>query len=555
MERENRKKEQAAFFLTGCLIGILCFVATYGFKILSFTYDGWLLKGDLDLMQHYIGWGHYRNSPWTFPVGLISTLSMPYKMSVIYTDSVPAVALLFKILSPLLPETFQYFGLYGCFCFAMQGGFSMVLLHRFIEKRWVVVLASFFFVLSFPVLQRMYYHTALASQWVILLSLCAWFCCENDSSIRRCVRWGLIGALCVSIHSYFLPMSGGILLFSVLERILKKKNANEPVKSEVIAGLLQILSFCAAGLLTLWIFGAFYGGASAIGGGIGTFESNLNTFYNPLGHGITGLSFPLYYDFQYEGFGYLGLGGLFLVLVLAGAVIRNRLKNKESAGIRTYLKDHPRQVLIFLLALLFVMLSTLPNLTFNDVRLIAIPLPGRIRDFADIFRSNGRMIWVADYLILLALFVCVDRMMKKQQLFLMIFAFFLQILDLSGEIRQKQAYFNTEQVYTSVFEDPAVLPVIALKQEFILMDEDTALMMDAAYFAMKHRMWTSRFYYARNIDAKVEEQKEKYRQELLDGNAREDAVYLFDKDGIGSGEYPELIRYEMGDHVLCVRKK
>ncbi len=554
MERENGKKEKALFFLTGCLVGILCFVATYGFKILNPSYDGWLLKGDLDLMQHYIGWGHYRNSPWTFPIGLISTLSMPYRMSVIYTDSVPIVALLFKILSPVLPETFQYFGLYGCFCFAMQGGFSMVLLHRFIHRRWVVVLASFFFILSFPILQRMYYHTALASQWVILLSLCAWFCHEEDPDAVRCIRWGLIGALCVSVHSYFLPMCGAILLFSVLERIINGKRSGGSVKRELIRGLFPLLSFCAAGLLTLWIFGAFYGGASAIGGGIGTFESNLNTFYNPLGHGITGLSFPLYYDFQYEGFGYLGLGGLFLVLILLIAVILYKCRNKD-AGIRAYFAKHTRQLLVLILTLLFVMLASFPTLTFNDVRILAVPLPGKIRDFADIFRSNGRMIWVSVYLILLAVFVGVDRMMKKQQLFIMLFAFFLQILDLSGEIRTKQAYFNTEQVYTSVFEDPGVTPVLAGKQEFILMEDDTQLMMDAAYFAMKHKMWTSRFYYARNIDDLVEEQKEKYRQELLAGEPREDAVYLFDREGIGSGEYPELIRYEMGDHVLCVTKK
>ena len=107
----ERKNEYYALFLTGCLMGVLCFIAVYGVKILNPGYDAWLLNGDLDLMQHYIGFGHYRNSSWTFPIGLISTLSKPYPMSVIYTDSIPLIAVFFKILSPLLPETFQYFGL------------------------------------------------------------------------------------------------------------------------------------------------------------------------------------------------------------------------------------------------------------------------------------------------------------------------------------------------------------------------------------------------------------------------------------------------------------
>ncbi|MBQ7582251.1 MAG: hypothetical protein IJU25_05480 [Lachnospiraceae bacterium] len=553
----ERKNEYYALFLTGCLMGVLCFIAVYGVKILNPGYDAWLLNGDLDLMQHYIGFGHYRNSSWTFPIGLISTLSKPYPMSVIYTDSIPLIAVFFKILSPLLPETFQYFGLYGCLSFALQGGCAMLLLHRVIKNRWFAVLASFFFILSFPILQRLYYHTALASHWLILLALIMWLYQDRDAAtVKKCLQWGLLGFLCVSIHSYFLPMAGAIMLFAVIEQVIAAKKTGGKAGHAIFEGALEILSFCVCGILNLWILGGFYGGASAIGGGIGTFESNLNTFYNPMGEGITGISFPLYYDFQYEGFGYLGLGMLMLTAaILIGAVGILIIKRKECKW-SVYLKTHHRQVLLSLLFLLFIVLACGPIYTWNDHRIFAVPLPGVIGRVADVFRSNGRMIWVSVYVLMLAVFVLIDRMVRRPvQVVALLLALLVQIIDLSGTIMDKQAYFNREQVYADPWDQGELQQIIAGKTEFILMKSQTMMMMQSAYHAFKHHMSINRFYYARNIDDKIEEQTEQYRQELLEGQARPAAVYVFEKEGFDGSAYPDLIVYEYGDHMIAVRKQ
>ncbi len=556
MDETKQKKDYLIFFLTGCLMGALCFVGVYGVKILDVTYDAWLLNGDLDLMQHYIGWGHYRYSPWSFPIGLISSLSVPYRMSVVYTDSVPLVAVICKCLSPLLPETFQYFGIYGCFSFALQGGCAMILLRRFIRHRWIVAVSAVFFILSFPILQRMYYHTALASQWLILLAFIIWFYEKEDAPLlKQTVKWALMGFLCVSIHSYFLPMCGAILLFSVEEQIIVSKKKKEKLSKAFGWGAVKIAGFCVAGILNLWILGAFYGGASAIGGGIGTFESNLNTFYNPLGEGITGISLPLYYDFQYEGFAYLGMGMLLIVLLLIVGAIGLLVLGQEERAWKKYLKEHHRQVLLLLLFVLFVLLAAGPIYSWNDHKLFAIPLPGIIGTVADIFRSNGRMIWVAYYTLMLVAFTAVDRLMRKSsQIIILVLALLLQITDLSAVFADKQAYFNRVQTYSSEWEDPKLQQIMGAKSEFILMEDSTMMMMDAAYYAMKHHMSTNRFYYARNIDAKIDEQMGKYELELRDGSARESAVYVFAKDGFVGAAYPGLVCYEIGEHVIGVKQ-
>lgn len=526
-------------------MGILCFVTIYGVKILDVTYDGWLCRGDFDLFQHYIGWGHYRNSDFTFPIGLISTLSYPFSMSTIYTDSIPMVAVFFKLLSPCLPETFQYFGWYGLISFMLMGGFSMVLLRRFVKSRVITVLASIFFIVNFPLMHRMYYHTALSSHWLIILAFVLWFYRDpSEKTYIKCIKWGIMGFLCVGIHSYFLPMVGAIMIFSIIDEWLQNK------KADVLKGVLETASFCAMAILNLWILGGFYGGASAIGGGIGSFEANLNTFINPLGYGITKMAFPTYGMFQYEGYAYLGLGLLFLVAVLVGSFVCIGIIGKKKWQI------HHRAILAGILFVLFFILSTGPIFTINSKKIIGIPLPGFIRNIADIFRSNGRFIWVSFYILMLAVFTLIDRIMKNGvKVILVSLALIIQLTDLSPEVLRKQEYFNNDITFSSMWEDPLISKIIEDKKEFIIMDSTSWMMMDSAYYAFKNDMITNCCYYARNIDDKIDEQRSVYEEELLKGNAREDAVYVFMRDDYKAGLYQNLIIYEKGDHVIGVRRK
>ena len=85
-------------FVICAVIGAVCFIGIYGTNVLDFTNVGWLFDNDHDLRQHYIAWCRFRSDPWDFPIGLISSLSYPNSMSVIYTDSIPIFAVLFKLI-------------------------------------------------------------------------------------------------------------------------------------------------------------------------------------------------------------------------------------------------------------------------------------------------------------------------------------------------------------------------------------------------------------------------------------------------------------------------
>ena len=88
-----------SLFLSLTIFGLI-----YGYDILNPTYDVWIFKdGYHDIIQHYMGWLFYRQSPWHFPIGLIDNLAYPYQFSMIYTDSIPILAVFFKSISFLSP--------------------------------------------------------------------------------------------------------------------------------------------------------------------------------------------------------------------------------------------------------------------------------------------------------------------------------------------------------------------------------------------------------------------------------------------------------------------
>ena len=168
------KKEIRLLFLLGCALGIVVFVAVCGVRILDFTYTDWL-TAKVDSLQHFLGWQAFRQTQWTFPIGLTNALSYPQAVSIVYTDSIPLLAIPFKLISPLLPVAFQYIGLWDLLCYALQGGLSAVLLYRFVKNKALCLIGAVFFVASMPLAMRMiYHHDSLVAQWLLLLGFLLW---------------------------------------------------------------------------------------------------------------------------------------------------------------------------------------------------------------------------------------------------------------------------------------------------------------------------------------------------------------------------------------------
>ncbi|MCC7126756.1 MAG: hypothetical protein IT178_18035 [Acidobacteria bacterium] len=104
------------------------------------------------------------------PPGATANLGYPVGTSVALTDSIPLAAMLLKPFSAVLPDVFQYFGLWLLACFVLQGIFGVALIATVTTNRWLQVLGGGVFALS-PLLVHRMGHAALTAHWILLAGL------------------------------------------------------------------------------------------------------------------------------------------------------------------------------------------------------------------------------------------------------------------------------------------------------------------------------------------------------------------------------------------------
>ena len=152
------------------LIGIVCFAIVCGFNAVNPLNEQWLFGGG-DATQHYLGWLFYRNGPWSWPLGLNLDYGIDLHNSIVFTDSIPLLAIPFKALSAVLPNSFQYFGLWALTCFVLQAWFAWKLISLFSQDSWLCSLCTALFIFSVPLLSLFPENPALGSLFLVLAAL------------------------------------------------------------------------------------------------------------------------------------------------------------------------------------------------------------------------------------------------------------------------------------------------------------------------------------------------------------------------------------------------
>ena len=387
------KHASGRLFFVGCLLGFAVFLCLYGITPLDVTNDAFLRGGyiEQDIQQHYAGWLFYRQSPLSVPFGFSGSLNWPAGTSVAFTDSIPLFAAFFRLLNPLLPAVFQYFGLYTALCFALQGGFAALLTRLFVKSDLTALAAALPFVCSPILLERAFRHTSLAAHFLILGAL--YYYIVGVRQDRFCFK-GLfaINCLAVTLHPYFVPMTLAVT-FALL--------AGHAWRSRTLKGPAAYLAANLAGVLAAgWlfgVFGAFGSGAGGSGNHYGFFSMNLNALWNPTSRGVVWSRFlPVQNQTlgNYDGFNYLGLG---ILLALAAAAVW------LLAARRGWLLGAVRRhgALLFVCACLSIF-AVSNVVTANGAVLARLPLPQMIVELATTFRSSGRLFWPVYYLLFLA---------------------------------------------------------------------------------------------------------------------------------------------------------
>lgn len=389
-------------FLLGDLLGLIVFAFFYGLDVCNPWYTGWIWhNAQHDTAQHQLGWEFYRQAKTASPI--MDNVAYPFGLSIVFMDMIPLVAIPFRLLSPILGDGFQYFGLWGLACYVLMGGLTAILMAKIIRlskqlsqlsslvKLTIVITAAFMSILSSTLLARSFYHPALAGQWIIILGLLAILWSSKVSSWRRFgLAWAGLLMLAVLVHPYFLPMLGAMMLIAAIW------HPNKSI-AKVVGSI--ILPVVAAGV-TFWLLGGF-----SLGGGTELYDLedkgfNLLSFINPLGYSvIPGFANK---STSMETMTWLGAGAICLWILIIILLLKSWLIDKSFIHI-SLSKQIKRQIIFTSLVLIILIIFAIsPRVDIGPITILSYSVPSGIYELWSAFRAAAREIWPVYYLFLIA---------------------------------------------------------------------------------------------------------------------------------------------------------
>lgn len=433
-DKSNRFEIVALF-----IIATAAFVYFTGGAILNPTNVKWLYWGDP--ATSYLGWQFFRDTAlFQFPLGATPNYGVGFATSIMYTDSLPIIAIPLKFVSPLLPDQFQYFGAWIYASFFLQGYFAWKLLKRSIEAPMVRVIASTLFLIAPIFLYRLVHegsgHVGLFGQFLVLWAI-------NLHFAQSCVKksWYLLIALSVLTFVALFPIVFFTFFLSQAFKFFWKAHGAR------LAILLHFFLAVAVSILLLWVSGGF-SVSDTRSSGLGVYRSSLTSLIDSASFG----------DFQWsgllpnisdiagsqEGFAFLGLAGLLLLPFAFIMFIR-------SIGF-----DEHRSLLVVSLILAVIALSNKVSIANHE--LFSYPIPSVLSPIFDTLRSSGRFTWPLVYVLLLeglrGLYIHLKSRIPKNGLAALFVALLiLQLIDMrpaSSEIRER----FTESGFTASLTNP-----------------------------------------------------------------------------------------------------
>lgn len=407
------------------LLAGAAFLAFFHPATLDVGNPGWLIRGT-DNGENALGAHAYWHDARAGASLRTRLLNAPDGVPVLFTDSNPLLTLAAKPFAALLPADAQLAGPFILLCLVVQALFAWLLLRRHAPGQ--VALWAGVVLLAFPpTLFNRYIHVNLMAHWTILAAL--WLFLDPYRG-RQLRWWAPLIAVTALIHSYLLVMVGAIWASAILARLLEGPRRQ---RIEVIGESVAVLAMVA--LLARWL--GVEGQTSS--GYFGHFSMPLDALWNA---GVPAYStlLPAHEDSPgrgFEGFHYLGAGGL---LLIGAAVVVARMRSPEEQ--ERSVKQRARALLPALVVLAMLAVSRLP-------------LPPWALALLDPVRASGRLFWPMGYVLVLMALLAVYRLSGRGAGLLLVAMVAIQAVDLSGmavTIRAGSAEAGTHRLYTRTID-------------------------------------------------------------------------------------------------------
>ena len=368
------------------LIGVLSFYQVVGLRALDFSNILWLTTSS-DTFTQYLGWEFFRKDDWRWPLGSNPNYGLEFSSSVIFSDSIPLVSIPLKLFAKALPDVFQFAGYWLLVCFVLQAYYTIKLVQLTTPSRMIAGAAAVLFSFAPAFLWRLHSHSLFA-HWLVLMALYIYLSNEKDD-LKHKAKWIALLTASVLVHTYFLGMLSVIWIADIAQR---NSEFGRDFKSRWAEIGLTMAAIGAA----LWAAGFFPLTTSYLSGGYGFHRFNLTSLFNPQG-GMNAdndiwsqLMPPLPQGpGDYEGYSFLGLGGIMALLCALPAFWMSRRNILSS------------KMVPLLAACAVLFLFALSNKIGIGARTFEIWIPEILIQAASTMRASGRFFWPIYYLILL----------------------------------------------------------------------------------------------------------------------------------------------------------
>jgi hypothetical protein len=328
------------------------------------------------------GYLYYVQSPWHLPLFYVSALGTPAGVNVIFTDLVPIVALVGKLIHGLTGITPNLYGAYLFLCFALPGVMiTVVLIATKIRYALAAIIAAIF-ANATPALLWRWGHIGFTAQFLLIGALALYsFSLRKRSWRGLATAWTAYLTLAYLTNMYLFAMVGVVWICAVIQRRLDGLARTR----EMLGTLALTIALVTIVMVLCGQFGS--GSQLPFTPDYGAYTMNLASPFVPQFSGL----FPWHKRVidatggQYEGFNYLGLGLLLASLLVLQA---------EVSWLRRNLKRHVALVVAFVALTAFAISH---RVFAGHWLLFELPLPHYVIWALGIFRGSGRFFWLITY--------------------------------------------------------------------------------------------------------------------------------------------------------------
>jgi hypothetical protein len=350
-----------------------------------------------------------------------------------YTDSVPLIAIPLKYVSFLLPNEFQYFGIWILAAFVLQAWFAWKIISRFVSNLAISLFGVVLFTNAPTLVYRMVHdgagHIGFIGQFLILWSMYLYF--DRDFSQKRWIPLlGLSPLICLGLVPMVFAVYVGRLLGQLTQNSVK-------FYKRIINTLQGLVNGLVITFGVMWGSGALMVG-DPTGTGFGRYRTSLTSLFDPKVASVFSFS-KLIPDLgglpgSEEGFAFLGI----VVLGLLAMSLPLTLSRQHP-----FLSKHNTGLIFTTIAMGVFSLSN--HISIMQREVFAYPLPDSVLRFISPFRSSGRFVWPLVYILILFGLISLSEIWKKHRYFgYLILASFslLQFIDTRDVFTHTQKRFG-----------------------------------------------------------------------------------------------------------------